>query len=43
MYNRYVRNDNGTYTRIPEETQIPPPSGHEVHAHHEHDLSLIHI
>ena len=33
MYNRYVRNDNGTYTRIPEESQVPPPSGHEVHAH----------
>lgn len=25
MYNRYIRNDNGTYTRIPEEG--PPPSG----------------
>ena len=39
MYNRYVRNDNGTYTRIPEESQVPPPSGHEVHAHHEYDPS----
>ena len=25
MYNRYIRNDNGTYTRIPEEG--PPPGG----------------
>lgn len=28
MYNRYIRNDNGSYTRIPEEdphTQPPPP------------------
>nr|WP_325241610.1 hypothetical protein [uncultured Oscillibacter sp.] len=25
MYNRYIRNDNGSYTRIPEEG--PPPSG----------------
>lgn len=26
MYNRYVRNDNGAYTRIPqEENQAPPP------------------
>lgn len=39
MYNRYVRNDNGTYTRIPEESQVPPPSGHEMHAHHEYDPS----
>ena len=26
MYNRYIRNDNGTYTRIPEEGP-PPPGG----------------
>ena len=39
MYNRYVRNDNGTYTRIPEESQVPPPSVHEMHAHHEYDPS----
>lgn len=26
MYNRYIRNDNGSYTRIPEEG--PPPGGH---------------
>ncbi|MDD3347545.1 hypothetical protein [Oscillibacter sp.] len=27
MYNRYIRNDNGTYTHIPEEDrrQTPPP------------------
>lgn len=26
MYNRYIRNDNGTYTRMPEEEpQAPPP------------------
>ena len=25
MYNRYIRNDNGSYTRIPEEG--PPPGG----------------
>ena len=30
MYNRYIRNDNGTYTRIPEEgppSGGPPPGG----------------
>ncbi len=28
MYNRYIRNDSGSYTRIPEEErQSPPPSG----------------
>lgn len=26
MYNRYIRNDNGTYVRIPEES-APPPGG----------------
>ena len=26
MYNRYIRNDNGSYTRIPEEKD-PPPGG----------------
>lgn len=27
MYNRYIRNDNGTYTRMPEEEpHTPPPS-----------------
>ena len=27
MYNRYIRNDRGTYTRIPEEERrrVPPP------------------
>ena len=26
MYNRYIRNDNGTYTRMPEEEpHVPPP------------------
>lgn len=25
MYNRYIRNDNGTYTRIPEEDPRPAP------------------
>lgn len=25
MYNRYIRNDNGTYTRIPEDPPPPPP------------------
>ncbi|MBQ9347499.1 MAG: hypothetical protein IJT94_09205 [Oscillibacter sp.] len=30
MYNRYIRNDHGTYTRIPEEDGPPvPPSGGE--------------
>lgn len=24
MYNRYIRNDNGTYTRIPQEEASPP-------------------
>ena len=24
MYNRYIRNDNGSYTRIPEESAPPP-------------------
>lgn len=31
MYNRYIRNDQGTYTRIPEESTPPPraePSSH---------------
>lgn len=27
MYNRYIRNDNGSYTRIPEEERRRPPSG----------------
>ncbi len=26
MYNRYIRNDNGSYTRIPEEAAPPPES-----------------
>ena len=25
MYNRYVRNDNGVYSRIPQEDAAPPP------------------
>lgn len=25
MYNRYIRNDNGVYTRIPQEEAPPPP------------------
>ena len=25
MYNRYIRNDNGTYTRMPEEEHHAPP------------------
>ncbi len=25
MYNRYVRNDNGVYSRIPQEDTAPPP------------------
>ena len=32
MYNRYIRNDQGTYTRIPEEEP-----------RHTQGLSLIHI
>ena len=37
MYNRYVRNDSGTYTRIPEEP-LPPLShdGHGGNGHHDH-------
>lgn len=27
MYNRYIRNDNGSYERIPEEGPQPAPSG----------------
>lgn len=27
MYNRYIRNDNGAYTRIPEEPPGSPPPG----------------
>lgn len=27
MYNRYIRNDNGSYTRIPEEEGGPLPGG----------------
>ena len=30
MYNRYIRNDNGAYTRIPQEEKhhgAPPPPG----------------
>ena len=38
MYNRYVRNDNGTYTRIPEETQSPPSSGHGAETRGRHDV-----
>lgn len=33
MYNRYVRNDNGTYTRIPEEAPPPPSAGHGPQDH----------
>ena len=33
MYNRYIRNDQGTYTRIPEETA--PPSRGEQPSHRE--------
>lgn len=34
MYNRYIRNDRGVYTRIPqEETASPPPQ--PVHVSHE--------
>ncbi len=29
MYNRYIRNDNGTYTRIPQEEVPPPPRNPE--------------
>ena len=31
MYNRYIRNDHGAYTRIPEEEPFgqPPPAGGE--------------
>ena len=30
MYNRYIRNDDGRYERIPvEETPPPPPPGGE--------------
>lgn len=39
MYNRYVRNDNGTYTRIPEESQAPPPSGRGPQNHDGYDAS----
>lgn len=28
MYNRYVRNDNGTYARIPQEDTHRPNTGH---------------
>lgn len=36
MYNRYIRNDQGVYTRIPEEDPRqpqggPPPPGHPEH------------
>lgn len=36
MYNRYIRNDQGTYTRIPEEDprrpqETPPASGRPEH------------
>lgn len=27
MYNRYIRNDNGSYIRIPEESSSPSPAG----------------
>ena len=30
MYNRYIRNDQGTYTRIPEEN-TPPPRPEQTH------------
>lgn len=29
MYNRYIRNDNGVYTRIPQEESSPPPASAE--------------
>lgn len=29
MYNRYIRNDNGTYTRMPEEEPHAPPPHQE--------------
>ena len=40
MYNRYIRNEQGTYTRIPEEdspsgsttAEAPPPSGSPPHS-----------
>ena len=34
MYNRYIRNDNGAYTRIPQEEKhpgaSPPPGGRTI-------------
>ena len=34
MYNRYIRNDQGIYTRIPqEENPPPPPPSHTATAH----------
>ena len=35
MYNRYIRNDHGAYTRIPEEEPFgqPPPAGSDRPLH----------
>ena len=34
MYNRYIRNDNGAYTRVPQEEKShgtpPPPGGRTI-------------
>ena len=55
MYNRYIRNDQGTYTRIPEEEPRHTQGGTSPSGQPEHppsgggqqpphwDLSLIHI
>jgi hypothetical protein len=37
MYNRYIRNDNGVYTRIPQEE--PPPREHRQEPHQERSSS----
>ena len=37
MYNRYIRNDNGTYTRVPQEDA--PPAADAARARHESGAS----
>lgn len=43
MYNRYIRNDNGAYTRIPQEeqrrTSAPKPASQAAPEHHQHQSS----
>ena len=37
MYNRYIRNDNGEYQRVPQQEAPPPPDGPRG-AHREEEI-----